>query len=69
VSGKQPMSNEDESIWIVFNGEIYNFQELQEDLRQKGFRFRTNSDTEVIIHGYAACGIKYLLIVIRVEFR
>ena len=50
--GHQPMCNEDESVWIVFNGEIYNFQELRPDLEAKGHRFQTRSDTEVILHLY-----------------
>lgn len=55
-SGHQPMSNDDESIWIVFNGEIYNYVELREDLQKKGYRFRTKSDTEVIIRLYEEYG-------------
>ncbi|MCQ9208240.1 MAG: asparagine synthase (glutamine-hydrolyzing) [Omnitrophica bacterium] len=51
-TGHQPMSNEDDSIWIVFNGEIYNFLELRERLLSKGHRFKTKSDTEVILHLY-----------------
>ena len=51
-TGHQPISNEDGTIWIVFNGEIYNYQELRSDLIAKGHRFRTNSDTETIIHLY-----------------
>ena len=51
-NGKQPMTNEDNSMVITFNGEIYNFQELKEDLVKKGHIFKNNSDTEVIIHGY-----------------
>ena len=50
--GHQPMSNEDGTIWLVYNGEIYNFQEIREQLLQKGHQFRTGSDTEVIIHLY-----------------
>ncbi|MCG2737380.1 MAG: asparagine synthase (glutamine-hydrolyzing) [Candidatus Methanoperedenaceae archaeon] len=57
-TGKQPIHNEDESIWIVFNGEIYNFQELKLSLEKIGHRFYTNSDTEVIIHAYEEFGEK-----------
>lgn len=55
-SGSQPMSNEDGSIQVVFNGEIYNFGELRTSLEQKGHRFLTHSDTESIIHGYEEWG-------------
>ena len=54
--GKQPMGNEDGSIQVVFNGEIYNFLELKKDLVAKGYRFRTRSDTETIIYGYEEWG-------------
>ena len=52
TSGDQPMSNIQEDVWIVFNGEIYNFPELKTQLRQHGYEFRTTSDTEVIIYMY-----------------
>src|SRR5665213_1841408 len=51
-TGAQPMTNEDETVWIVFNGEIYNFAALRERLQAKGHVFRSQSDTEVIIHAY-----------------
>lgn len=54
--GKQPMGNEDGSVQVVFNGEIYNFLELKRDLEAKGYRFRTRSDTETIIYGYEEWG-------------
>ncbi len=54
--GHQPISNEDKSIWIVFNGEIYNFQELRYFLERKGHRFRSRSDTEVVLHLYEEYG-------------
>ena len=55
-SGHQPLSNENGTIWIVFNGEIYNFQELRNFLLSKGHSFRTQSDTEVIVHLYEELG-------------
>ncbi len=51
-SGKQPMSNEDGRIWIIYNGEIYNFKSIREELEKKGHRFKSNTDTEVLLHLY-----------------
>ena len=56
TSGKQPIFNEDRSIVLVFNGEIYNYRILRKSLIEKGHRFKTNSDTETIIHGYEEFG-------------
>ena len=55
-TGHQPLSNEDETVWIVFNGEIYNFQELRDQLTAKGHIFRTKTDTEAIVHLYEEYG-------------
>ena len=55
-TGAQPMTNEDETVWIVFNGEIYNFTALRERLLAKGHMFHSQSDTEVIIHAYEEFG-------------
>ena len=55
-TGRQPMTNEDETLWIVFNGEIYNFQDIRNQLLKKGHIFRTRSDTEVILHLYEENG-------------
>ena len=52
VSGRQPIANEDRTIWTVFNGEIYNYRELRQELEEAGHRFTTQSDTEVIVHLY-----------------
>ncbi len=54
--GRQPVHNEDESIWLVFNGEIYNYRELRSDLIARGHRFYTDTDTEVIVHLYEEHG-------------
>lgn len=54
--GLQPMTNEDGTLWLVFNGEIYNFIELREELTVKGHRFHSKSDTEVILHAYEEWG-------------
>lgn len=56
VAGKQPISNEDHTVFLVFNGEIYNYQSLREDLLGKGHIFRTCSDSEVIVHAYEEYG-------------
>ena len=52
ASGHQPMFNENQNLIIIYNGEIYNYQEIKKELEQKGHQFKTNSDTEVIIHGF-----------------
>jgi asparagine synthase (glutamine-hydrolysing) len=56
VGGHQPMSDAEETVWVIFNGEIYNYPELRTDLQRHRHQFRTNSDTEVIIHGYKEWG-------------
>src|ERR1700756_3401261 len=54
--GHQPVFNEDRTVWVVYNGEIYNFPELRRDLESRGHRFYTNCDTEVIVHLYEDMG-------------
>jgi asparagine synthase (glutamine-hydrolysing) len=56
-TGHQPISNEDGSIWVVFNGEVYNYQELRQNLIAQGHRFTTNSDTETLVHLYEQEGV------------
>jgi asparagine synthase (glutamine-hydrolysing) len=56
AGGHQPVFNEDRTAWVVFNGEIYNFRELRRELEQKGHRFQTHTDTEVIVHLYEDLG-------------
>ena len=58
--GRQPIYNEDRSICVVFNGEIFNYVELRRDLEKKGHRFRTRTDTETIVHAYEEYGRDYL---------
>ncbi len=58
--GRQPMSNETETVWITFNGEIYNFLELRQELEVRGHRFRTRTDTEVIVQAYEEWGTDFV---------
>jgi len=57
ASGQQPIHNQDKTAWIVFNGEIYNYQEVREQLEKLGHKFYTNSDTEIIVHAYDQYGV------------
>jgi asparagine synthase (glutamine-hydrolysing) len=57
-TGRQPLGNEDGTVWVTFNGEIYNFQELRQRLEKAGHRFATHSDTEVIVHAYEQYGVE-----------
>src|SRR5882672_6911522 len=56
ADGHMPMSNEDGSVWITYNGEVYNFSDLRRELEGKGHRFRSNTDTEVVLHLYEEMG-------------
>ena len=55
-AGHQPMASADETVWITYNGEIYNFAEIRRDLEAAGYRFRSRGDTEVIVNGWHAWG-------------
>jgi asparagine synthase (glutamine-hydrolysing) len=59
-AGKQPMANEDGSIWVTYNGEIYNFQEIRQELARRGHFFRSATDSEVIVHAYEEWGVDCL---------
>ena len=59
-SGHQPIANDRDDCWIVFNGEIYNFRELRKELEHKGYRFKTRSDTEVVLRSYENWGDEFL---------
>lgn len=56
--GHQPMSNEDGTVWVTYNGEIYNFREIREELEQRGHKFHSQTDTEVILHAYEEWGLE-----------
>jgi len=60
--GHQPMSDREKKVWVIFNGEIYNFRELRNELESSGHIFQTMSDTEVIIHAYKQWGTKDLTV-------
>lgn len=59
-NGHMPMPNKDKTVWIVFNGEIYNFIQLRQDLIKKGYKFKSKTDTEVILNGYTEYGLDFL---------
>src|SRR4029453_207753 len=58
AGGHQPMSDAEKTVWVIFNGEIYNYKELRRELQSKGHQFKTDCDTEVIVHGYKEWGTK-----------
>lgn len=67
-AGKQPMSNEEGTVWVTYNGEIYNFRELHKELDGRGHVFKSQTDTEVLVHGYEEWGMDELLSRIRGMF-
>lgn len=67
-AGRQPMSNRERTIWVLHNGEIYNFGELRQELVGQGYSFRSRTDTEVLVHGYLAWGVERLLSRLRGMF-
>ena len=68
ANGHQPMSNHEGSVWITYNGEIYNFEELRKELKKHGCQFKSRTDTEVLIYGYEEWGIEGLLSRLRGMF-
>jgi len=62
-TGNQPIHNEDQTVWVVMNGEIYNFQSVRKDLECRGHHFYTNSDTEVLVHAYEEFGQNFLSVI------
>lgn len=67
-AGNQPMTNEEKTVWVTYNGEIYNFQELRADLISRSHLFRSKTDTEVLVHGYQEWGLEGLLSRLRGMF-
>src|SRR5580704_16658096 len=59
-AGHQPMCNEDGTVWVVFNGEIYNYKPLRTELEALGHTFKSNTDTEVIVHAYEQYGVNFV---------